>query len=277
MNSFFSSHAAAYLGLVDQARTTAEAGLTAARTSGNWGFTVQNSAVLGFLELSLGNAQAAVDVLAPVADQIAAIAPGMHPALAPVLPNLIEALISLGRLDEARVQLDRLEERGRALDSAWALAQAARSRGLLTAAAGEPEAALASFEEAMREHQRMEGPFERGRPLLALGVVQRRLRRWRAARESLAEASAIFEEVGAPLWTAKAQAELTRIGGRSAAGGLTPTEQRVAELVSSGRSNKEVASELFVTARTVESNLSRIYAKLGIRSRTELAARLHGS
>ena len=273
-NAFFTAHASAYLGLTDEARATAEAGLAAATRAGDWAFTVQNSAVLGFLELSLGNAKATVDVLAPIADQIAAMAPGMHPALAPVLPNLVEALITLGRYDEARLYLDRLEERGRTLESAWALSQAARGRGLIAAAEGELETALTWLEEALREHERMEGPFERGRTLLAQGAVLRRARHWRAARESLAAALAVFEEIEAPLWAAKARSELRRVGGRSAALGLTPTEQRVAQLVASGRSNKEVAAELFVTVRTVESNLSRIYVKLGVRSRTELAARL---
>jgi DNA-binding NarL/FixJ family response regulator len=79
--------------------------------------------------------------------------------------------------------------------------------------------------------------------------------------------------MGVPLWSERARAELARIGGRAQANGLTPTEQRVAELVAEGPSNKEVAGELFVSVRTVEANLTRGYAKLGIRSRTELASR----
>jgi DNA-binding CsgD family transcriptional regulator len=82
----------------------------------------------------------------------------------------------------------------------------------------------------------------------------------------------ILEEMGVPLWAERARAELGRIGGRAATDGLTPTEQRVADLVAEGRSNKDVAAELFVSVRTVEANLTRVYAKLGIRSRTELAA-----
>jgi DNA-binding CsgD family transcriptional regulator len=78
--------------------------------------------------------------------------------------------------------------------------------------------------------------------------------------------------MGARLWAGRARAELGRIGGRARSDGLTPTEQRVADLVAEGRSNKEVADALFVSVRTVEANLTRVYAKLGIRSRTELAA-----
>jgi DNA-binding NarL/FixJ family response regulator len=85
----------------------------------------------------------------------------------------------------------------------------------------------------------------------------------------------MFERTSAPLWAAQARAELARISGRPPEPDqLTATELRVAELVASGRSNKEAAAELFVTVRTIESTLTRTYAKLGVRSRTELAARL---
>jgi DNA-binding CsgD family transcriptional regulator len=180
-----------------------------------------------------------------------------------------------GELDEARRQLAQLEERGRALDNPWALSQAARCRGLLAAAEGELEAALPHFEEALREHERMPGPFERGRTLLALGQVQRRLKRKRAAREALTEALSIFDEVATPLWAEKARADVARIGGRAPAGReLTETESRVAALVAEGKSNKEVAAELFVNVNTIETHLSKIYAKLGVRSRGELTQRL---
>jgi DNA-binding CsgD family transcriptional regulator len=273
MAGYFSALAAAYLGRVDEVRMLTEAGLAAAAEAGDAAFGTQHAAVIGFLELSLGNAEAAVEVLAPVAGRLAAIAPGIHPMHVPVLPNLIEALIALGRLDEARVHLERLEKRGRELDSAWALAQAARARGLMAAAEGDHRRALARFEEALHEHERT-GPFERGRTLLARGAVLRRGRQWRAARESLTAALAIFEEVEAELWAEKARAELRRISGRSAADGLTPTEERIAQLVAAGRSNKEIASELFVTVRTVETHLTHVYAKLGVHSRTELVSRL---
>jgi DNA-binding NarL/FixJ family response regulator len=106
-----------------------------------------------------------------------------------------------------------------------------------------------------------------------LGSVQRRAKQKAAARASLEEALAGLEEMGARLWAERARAELARIGDRARSSGLTPTDERVADLVAEGRSNKEVADALFVSVRTVEANLTRIYAKLGIRSRTELARR----
>ncbi|MGH3040210.1 MAG: helix-turn-helix transcriptional regulator, partial [Gaiellaceae bacterium] len=153
--------------------------------------------------------------------------------------------------------------------SAW------RCRGLLAAAHGHLDEACATLERALAEHDCVPMPFERARTLLALGSVQRRARQRRAARESLQRARAIFEELGAALWAERAGAELARIGGRTASPDrLTPAEQRIAELVGEGRANKEVAAELFVTVRTVESNLTRIYRKLGVRSRAELVRRL---
>jgi DNA-binding CsgD family transcriptional regulator len=119
-------------------------------------------------------------------------------------------------------------------------------------------------------------PFERARTLLVCGIVERRARRRAAARASLEEASGEFERLGARVWAERARAEITRLGGRgeTATNGLTVTERRVAELAASGRSNKEIAAALFVTVHTVEVHLSRVYAKVGVRSRAQLSNRL---
>ena len=237
-------------------------------------FRIQNLAVLGFLELSLGNTAEAVRLLRPLPARLIALG-WREPTVYPVWPNAIEALVTAGELDQARDYLAGFEERAQAYGRPWGLATAARCRGLLHAADGDLAAALAAFQRALGAHERVPGPFERGRTLLALGVTQRRAKQRRAARVSLQQALAIFEQLGASLWAAKARAELGRIGGRAAAAPqLTPAEQRVAALVAQGRTNKEVAAALFVTVHTVEANLSRIYSKLGVRSRAELAHRL---
>ena len=99
----------------------------------------------------------------------------------------------------------------------------------------------------------------------------------RPAREALEQALASFQELGARLWAEKARAELARIGGRPAATGeLTETERRIADLVAEGRSNKEVAAALFIAPKTVDTQLSRIYRKVGVHSRMELARHLGG-
>ena len=117
-------------------------------------------------------------------------------------------------------------------------------------------------------------PFEHGRSLLTAGAVLRRAGRKSEARTRLNEAEALFDRLGARLWAERARAERARIAGRAPSGdGLTPTELRVAQLVAEGLSNQQVADQLFVTVRTVESNLTRVYGKLGVNSRTQLARR----
>jgi DNA-binding NarL/FixJ family response regulator len=124
-------------------------------------------------------------------------------------------------------------------------------------------------------HDKVGLPFELARSLLVHGGIQRRAKLKRPARETLERAMAIFEELGAPQWLERARGEVSRIGGRQPAseGALTATEERVAELAAAGRTNKQIAAELYLSERTVEANLTKVYRKLGVRSRTELASR----
>jgi DNA-binding CsgD family transcriptional regulator len=127
----------------------------------------------------------------------------------------------------------------------------------------------------LKAHDRLGMPFELGRTLLVAGTVQRRGKHKRDSRGSLERAIAVFEDLGASLWLEKARSELRRVGIRGQAPlDLTPTEERVAELVVAGHTNREVADMLYVSVRTVESNLTKTYRKLNVRSRTELAARV---
>ena len=113
-------------------------------------------------------------------------------------------------------------------------------------------------------------PFELGRTLMVKGQVERRAKQKRAARSSLSRALGIFESLGAPLWAERARSELARVGGPAAPGELTPTERQIADLVVQGLTNREVADALFVSVKTVEANLSRVYHKTGVGSRREL-------
>jgi DNA-binding CsgD family transcriptional regulator len=182
-----------------------------------------------------------------------------------------EALLEHGRIDDAVSLIDDWEAAGRRVGRAWVLAQVMRCRGLVAAARGDVDSALELLAAAALAHEQVEDPIGRGRALLALGVVRRRARQKRAARDAIAEALALFEECGAELFAERARGELGRIGGRTREEGLTPAEQRVAALVAEGRTNREVAAALVLGERTVESHLTHIYAKLGVRSRTELA------
>jgi DNA-binding CsgD family transcriptional regulator len=226
--------------------------------------------------LSIGNSSAAHAQLDGMAEQLEDLGIG-EPGLYPFVPEEIEALLGLGLFDRAHALTEGLERRGEELGRPRLQATGARCRAYLLAATGDPADALASLEVALRHHARFAVPLELGRTLLAKGQVLRRLRQKRAARETLQEAVQIFERLGAPLWAGRARAELARIGLRPPAPlGLTPTEERVAELVAAGYTNREVAQALFVSVHTVEDNLRRVFRKLGVRSRTELAANRPG-
>lgn len=262
---------AAHLGRADEARRDLMRGFEIAQPKGIVDALVGFLHKLGFLELSLGNLADAHRHLSR-ATALFMETGILDPGFGRFLSDAIETLVGLGELAEAERLTDWLEERARALDRVSALATGARCRGLLLAAKADHEAALEHLERAMLGHDRLPMPFERARTLLVLGSVRRRANHRRAAREALTEALGIFERLGAVLWADKAKAELASIGGRRVAvGELTPMEARVTHLAAAGRTNREIADSLFLSVRTVESHLSHAYAKLGVRSRTELA------
>ena len=264
----------AYLGRIDQARARAEEGVARSLAWNELAFLHRNLALLGLIDLSTGDYRAAAERLCPVVRRRRELGSG-EPSAYPAHELAIEALVAVGDLDEARAQLGWLEEAGRRLATPWPLAMGARCRGLLQAAEGDLQAALASCEQALEVHERMSAPFERARTLLIYGTILRRNKRRKAAREVIEAALAIFEALPAPVWADNARAELARIGGRAPAGdGLTEGERRIAELVAAGKSNKETAATLFLSVHTVEGALKRIYRKLDVHSRTELSRRL---
>ena len=169
--------------------------------------------------------------------------------------------------------IDRLETDAARVQRGWILAKVTRCRGLIAAARGDIAEATATLERAVEEHDRGGRPFRAG-----AGAARARHRAPPCAAEA---SSARRDRVGARGVRGarrrdlgrRARAELGRIGGRTRAEGLTAAERRVAELVAAGRTNREVAAELFLGERTVASHLTHIYAKLGLRSRTELARR----
>jgi DNA-binding CsgD family transcriptional regulator len=265
----------AHLGRSDAAKLEALEGLRLAEAADEILPLVPNLSVLGFLELSSGNPSEAHRYLSRAVELVEAMGV-REPAYFRIVPDEVEALVALGQLDEAEALLAPFEDAGRSLDRAWAMATGARCRALVFAARGDLPAASAAADEALRQHVRLPLPFERGRTLLVSGTVQRRAKRRREARDTLTEALEVFDGLGAASWADKARAELARIGGRAPAPSslaLTPTEGRVAALVAAGGTNREVADALFVSVHTVEANLKRIYRKLGIRSRTELASK----
>jgi DNA-binding CsgD family transcriptional regulator len=261
------------LGLVEEARASAETGLAFAQETSNEFYTIVSLGSLGRLELALGNLAGAADYLRDLPRRL--LAAGLNDPTTPIWADAIETLVSVGELERARADLEKYEHHAEKLRSPWSVEGARRCRGLFAAAEGDAHAALETLERLVTDSPDPPWPFERARTVLSLGTVRRQAQQKRAAREALEQALAVFEELGASLWAEKARAELKRISGRRApTEELTATEERVAELAAQGRANKEIASELFMGVSTVEAHLSRVYRKLGIRSRTELAGRL---
>jgi DNA-binding CsgD family transcriptional regulator len=243
------------------------AGRTGRRLSVLWA-----SWARALVALAQDNPQAVHDALGPLATPLA----GRRlpePIRAFFLPDEITALIGLGDLDTAERLLDRFQEAAERMERRWALMLSDRCRGLLQAARGDLAAASSSIQAALTRCVDLELHFEVARTLLVAGQVERRRRRRGAAADFLGRAREFFDQAGAELWAARTRTELARLGQqRSGSTELTPTEARVAELTASGLTNKEVATQLFISAKTVEANLVRIYRKLDIRSRAELGA-----
>jgi len=261
----------AHRGREQEAREAAARALELGRTTELTPVTQFAGSALGLLELSLGRPAEAAEHLASLVE-LARAERICEPGLTRYVPDQVDALVELGRLDDAGELLDWYEGNAVRLGRRGATASSRRCRGLLAAARGALDEALADFQAALVDHDAVPLPFDRARTLLFYGAALRRAKRKADARDRLEESAAAFEELSATAFAERARAELARIGGRRRSeGGLTATERQIAGLVAEGRSNKEVAAALFVTVKTVEANLSRVYAKLGLRSRADLA------
>jgi ATP/maltotriose-dependent transcriptional regulator MalT len=260
------------LGLVAESRSSALEGLAIAEATSNEFYAIASQGALGRLELALGN----IDGAAAHLEQLPArlMSAGFNEPTNPVWADSIETLVAHGQPHLARSYLSAYEANARAFGSPWAIAASHRCRGIVDAGTGDTASALASLHNALEVLDDCTYPFERGRILLATGVVRRQARQKAAARADLEEARAIFDQLGARLWVEKSSAELRRISGRRAAGDqLTETERQVAILAAEGNSNKHIATALFMGVSTVEAHLTRVYRKLHV-TRAELATAL---
>ena len=200
-----------------------------------------------------------------------------EPGVFPVAPDLVEALTETGALDDARKVSDRLRAIAERHEHPWALAGAQRAGAMIALAAPSYDAdAAEALADAAAAYGALGLGFDRARSLLSLGRALRRLKQWGAARETLQGAVNAFAELGSDGWADRARADLERVGGRRprSSGELTPTERQIVELAAEGLANKEIARTLDLAVHTVEVHLSRAYARLGVRSRGQLAARL---
>lgn len=187
--------------------------------------------------------------------------------------DLVQALLEVGRLDDALIETARLEEAAQRSGRRRAAADAARAAAMVHATQGDLVAAAAKCETARAGYRELLAPYEEGRTVLLAGAVARRAGRRSDAKELLTAARGLFESLGALPFVRRTDEESARVAGVST-GGITPTERQIAQLVVAGKSNAQIASILFVSVRTVESNLTKVYRKVGVRSRTELVAHL---
>jgi DNA-binding CsgD family transcriptional regulator len=228
---------------------------------------------LGLVEFATGNHEAADRALTQMHRLHDAIGfkEGLHDRSE---PYHIESLLELGQFERARETLARLVWRGRTLPRLWIDVTLPRARALVLAADGDLETALAALDELdLAAASKL--PFELAWALLVKGRLQRRLKQRAFAAKTLGRALEIFERLGAPSWVEQARSELARAAPRRrSTTELTATELRVAKLAAEGLTNREVAQVAFMSRKTVEANLGRVYRKLGIRSRAELGSRM---
>jgi DNA-binding CsgD family transcriptional regulator len=195
-----------------------------------------------------------------------------EPGLLPVSFELAEAAGAVGKFDEAELSADRLDERATTLDHPWARPAAARCRGIAALGAGEAARAISLLEQARVGFAAIGAPYELAHTQRTLGAAHARSGERRRAADALREAHRVFGELGTPAWQERTSDELRRAYPRPRRDrDLTPAEEHVAALVAVGRTNREVAAQLFTTVKTVEAHLTRIYRKTGVRSRTELS------
>ena len=270
---------AAGRGLADEAERWATPALAEAQALGFRWQVLESLRALGIAALLAHEPARAAERLRAVWEHT--LSEGVdEPGAFPVAPELVEALAELGELDEARVVTGRLRELAEDQQHPWGRATANAASAIVALESGTyDEAAATALARAAADYDALGLHFDAARSLLSLGRAQRRLKKWGGARDSLERAVAAFDRLGSTGWAEQARSELARVGARrpSATGELTATEQRVAELAAAGRANKEIARTLFISVRTVEAHLTHAYAKLGVRSRSQLAGRLSGS
>ena len=266
---------AAYAGREGDARRNLAEALAAGQRSSAHTLMHWTIGLSGFLDVSLDNHQAALTTLQPLMSALEAAPDSTEIISASFVPDAVEALIHVGRIAEAESLTDTLQRNGVRLNRPWMLAVGARCRGMLLAAAGDLETAMRCAQEAMAQHDRLPMPFEQARTQLLLGQLQRRERHRDAAAATLQAALTTFERLDTSLWATRARGLLARGNIHpTRASVLTASERRVAELTASGMTNRDVAAALFISVKTVEVNLTRVYRKLDIHSRAELGRRI---
>lgn len=260
-------------GRVDRARHTIAVELPESGLSDAGRLTFGSGIVLGFVANSLGEAAEADAVFSATTAALEAAGIVEMPGYM-FIGEHVDAVLTRGDIDRADAIVSRLEARARVFPRPWTSVVAARCRGLVLAALGDLNGAAEAMDRALVLHEQLDNPYELGRTLMAKAQVHRRRTEKRLARDSLEQAVELLEAAGVERWAERARTELSRIRFRSAPTELTEIEWRIAALAATGRTNRQIASEVFVSPKTVEARLASVYGKLGIRSRAELGARM---
>lgn len=265
--------ALARLGALDEAEATARRVVDVGEDPAVGGLDAAPALLaLGVVALARGEVAGSVVYLRTL-DGLKRAAGIREPRVCAHAADFVEALVAHGALGEAEQVVARLHEEALTSSGRSSLAIAARGRALLSAAHGNLDEAIAAAERSCDLLADLPTPFERARSLLVLGQLRRRRREKRLAREALVQALEAFEALPAPDWVGRVRDELTRVPEHRSDSELTATEERVARLAAEGLTNSEIAERAFLSPKTVEVNLTRVYRKLGVR-RAALAARL---
>jgi DNA-binding NarL/FixJ family response regulator len=269
-------------GTIGKATAFAERGCRASEQERDSIYLRRNLHALGQARLRGGDARGGVETLRRI--RALERAQGMiEPSVLRWHSDLAAGLIALGELEEAESTIDSAREAvANRTHNAGVTSRLDRAEALLVAERGEPDRAVALLSGAVHRFELLGQPIERGHTLLVLAQVERRRRRHAAARTAAGEALEIFNRIGAKPWAEQASRTLARLDGRSepeeqtsgALATLTATEARIAAMVRDGASNREIATRMFLSVKTVEATLTRMYRKLGVRSRTQLSSRL---
>ncbi len=260
--------AAAYAGPAHQARESAEAGLTQATEQGVVPAQLRLRWVLGLANLLDADPRGAWAVLEPALTTMVEKGVG-EPGFVPAVPDAVTALAALGDLPRAK-QVAAMLDRSAAAGHRWAAPAQAYCKGLVLLAAGAPDAGATELIEARDSFESIGFKFDAARSTLEAGGALRRSGQRGAAHAMVSDAVRRFAAMGASAWAERAESELARAGGRRTGQTLTAGEEQVAALAAAGRTNREIAAQLFVSVATVEANLTRAYRKLGVSSRSQL-------
>jgi DNA-binding CsgD family transcriptional regulator len=259
-------------GSMESAVTLAERGLKAARRDQDQVWAMKCLSALGRIHLLNEDHSRALDALgeARTIELNMGIA---DPAMGFFHADLVEAMVGAGEMDEAQRVVEVITELARGLGRTGVLACMQRAVGIRHMATGQFAEAASALGASTTQLERVGLPLERVRGLLAVSDLERRRRRQAASRDALSAAHQIAVDTGAKAWLPRIEQRILRFGevvpGRAI--NLAPSELRVAELARSGATNREIAASLYLSVKTVEATLSRIYRKLEVRSRTELA------